>query len=234
MERTVVLTFNGYFMKALISFMLAMVFLIPASFSQVDKTQMSLDVSKKYEQNIGQLAQLTWKRKTEGYVDGKMAMSSLSSVTIGPDGKLNAVVIQKQSYVAQKRGLRGAVQKGVVSDINEYVKNAVELVNKYIFLSQGQMIDLFNKGTLSVLGNSLQAEGFNLLLQGDHVNFKFDQSLLLYQSQDISTVMNGDPVKAVVEYETINGINRVNSVVIDLPGPKVKIKLDNFEYAKKL
>ena len=221
-------------MKALIPFLFALVFLIPAAFSQVDKTQMSLDVTKKYQQNIGQLAQLTWKRKTEGFVDGKMAMSSLSSVTIGPDGKLNAVEIQKQSYVAKKRGLRGAIQKGVVSDINEYVKNALELVNKYIFLSQGQMIDLFNKGTLSILGNSLQAEGFNLLLQGDRVNFKFDQSSLLYQSQDVSTVMNGDPIKAVVNYETINGINRVNSVVIDLPGPKVKIKLANFEYAKKL
>jgi hypothetical protein len=221
-------------MKALIPFLFAFVFLIPSSFSQVDKTQMSLDVSKKYQQNIGQLAQLTWKRKTEGFVDGKMAISSLSSVTIGPDGKLNAVEIQKQSYVAKKRGLRGAIQMGVVSDINEYVKNAVELVNKYIFLSKGQMIDLFNKGTLSVLGSSLQAEGFNLLLQGDRVNFKFDQSSLLYQSQDVSTVMNGDPVKAVVKYETLNGINRVNSVVIDLPGPKVKIKLTNFEYAKKL
>lgn len=221
-------------MKTLFLLLFGLIMFVPASYSQVDKTQMSLDVTKKYQQNIGQLAQLTWKRKTEGYVDGKMAMSSLSSVTIGPDGKLNAVTIQKQSYTAKKRGLRGAIQSSVVSDINEYVKNAVELVNKYIFLSQGQMIDLFNKGTLSILGNSLQAEGFNLLLQGDRVNFKFDQSSLLYQSQDISTVMNGDPVKAVVKYETINGINRVNSVVIDLPGPKVKIKLANFEYAKKL
>jgi len=221
-------------MKTLFLLLFGLIMFVPASYSQVDKTQMSLDVTKKYQQNIGQLAQLTWKRKTEGYVDGKMAMSSLSSVTIGPDGKLNAVTIQKQSYAAKKRGLRGAIQSSVVSDINEYVKNAVELVNKYIFLSQGQMIDLFNKGTLSILGNSLQAEGFNLLLQGDRVNFKFDQSSLLYQSQDISTVMNGDPVKAIVKYETINGINRVNSVVIDLPGPKVKIKLANFEYAKKL
>jgi len=221
-------------MKALILFILTTVFLIPASFCQVDKTQMSLDVSQKYQQNIGQLAQLTWKRKMEGYVDGKMVMSSLSSVTIGPDGKLNSVVIQKQSYVAQKRGLRGAIQMSVVADVNEYVMNAIELINKYIFLSQGQMIDLFNKGTLSILGSSLQAEGFSLLLQGDHVNFKFDQSSLLYQSQDISTIMSGDPVKAVVKYETINGINRVNSVAIDLPGPKVKIKLANFEYAKKL
>jgi hypothetical protein len=221
-------------MKALFFFLFALIIAIPGSFSQVDKTQMSLDVSKKYSQNIGQLAQLTWKRKMEGYVDGKMATSSLSSVTIGPDGKLNAVTIQKQSYVAPKRGLRGAIQKSVVSDVNEYVKNAIELVNKYIFLSQGQMIDLFNKGTLSLLGKSLQAEGFNLLIQGDHVNYKFDQSSLLYQSQDISTVLDGDPVKAIVKYETINGINRVNSVMIDLPGPKVKIKLANFEYAKKL
>jgi len=221
-------------MKPLILFLFALMILAPASFGQVDKTRISLDVSKNYQQNISQLAQPTWKRKTEGFVDGSMVMSSLSSVTIDPEGKMNAVVIQKQSYVAQKRGLRGAIQKGVVSDINEYVKNAVELVNKYIFLSQGQMIDLFNQGTLSILGSSLQAEGFNLLVQGDHINYKFDQTSLLYQSQDISTVMNGDPVKAVVKYETINGVNRVNSVVIDLPDPKVKISLSNFEYAKKL
>jgi hypothetical protein len=221
-------------MKPLLLSFLALMFLAPAATGQVDKTKISLDVSKNYRENIGQLAKLTWKRKTEGYVDGKMVMSSISSVTIDAEGKMNAVVIQKQSYVAQKRGLRGAVQKGVVADINEYVKNAVELVNKYIFLSQGQMIDLFNKGTLSVLGSSLQAEGFNLLVQGDHINFKFDQASLLYQSQEVSTVMNGDPVKAVVKYETLNGINRVNSVVIDLPGPKVKIKLANFEYATKL
>jgi hypothetical protein len=221
-------------MKALIPFMFAMVFLLPASFCQVDKTQMSLDVSKKYQQNIGEIAQLTWKRKIEGYSDGKLAMTSLCSVTIGPDGKLNAVELQKQSFVAQKRGLRGAIQKGAISDINEYVKNAIELVNKYIFLSQGQMIDLFNQGTLSILGNSLQAEGFDQLLKGDHLNFKFDQASLLYQSQDISTLLDGDPVKAVVKYETINGINRVNSAEIDLPGKKIKIKLANFEYAKKL
>ena len=221
-------------MKLLISLLLIMVCIVPVSYSQVDKTKMSLDVTKKYQQNIGQLSQLTWKRKTEGYVDGKMVMSSLSSVTLGPDGKMQTVVIQQQSYVAKKRGLRGAIQQGVVSDVNEYVKNAIILVGKYIFLSQGQMVDLFNKGTLSVLGNSLQAEGFNLLIQGDRLSFKFDKNTLLYQSQEISTVMNGDPVKAIVQYETVNGVNRVTSVNIDLPGPKVNLKLANFEYAKKL
>ena len=202
--------------------------------AQVDKTQMSLDVSKKYAQNIGQLTQLTWKRKTEGYVGGNLATMSVSSVTLGSDGKMQAIVISQQSYTQKKRGIRGAVQAGVVSDINAYVKAAVELVGKYIFLSQGQMVDLFNKGTLSVLGNSLQAEGFNLLVQGDNVNYKFDQSTLLYQSQDVTTMLQGDPVKATVKYENINGINRVTSVTMDMAGPKVNIKITNFDYAKKM
>jgi len=211
-----------------------MVCLVPETFSQVDKTQMSLDVSKKYAQNIGLLSQLTWKRKTEGYVGGNLATMSVSSVTLGPDGKMQAIVISQQSYTEKKRGIRGAIQAGVVSDINAYVKSAVELVGKYIFLSQGQMVDLFNKGTLSILGSSLQAEGFNLLVQGDHLNYKFDQSTLLYQSQDISTVLGGEAVTAKVQYETSNGVNRVTSVTINMAGPKVTIKLVNFEWAKKI
>ncbi|MEI6883932.1 MAG: hypothetical protein WCO02_05560 [Bacteroidota bacterium] len=221
-------------MKTLINLILIMVCLVPESFSQVDKTQMSLDVSKKYAQNIGLLSQLTWKRKTEGYVGGNLATMSVSSVTLGPDGKMQAIVISQQSYTEKKRGIRGAIQAGVVSDINAYVKSAVELVGKYIFLSQGQMVDLFNKGTLSILGSSLQAEGFNLLVQGDHLNYKFDQSTLLYQSQDISTVLGGEAVTAKVQYETSNGVNRVTSVTINMAGPKVTIKLVNFEWAKKI
>lgn len=221
-------------MKNLITLLIIIESLAIPSFGQVDKTKMSQDVSKTYIQNLSLLSGMTWKRKTEGFVDGNPVMSSLSSVTLSPDGKMQAVVIQQQSYVAPKRGIRGAVQKGVVSDVNEYVKNAVELVGKYIFLSQGQMLDLFNKGTLSVLGSSLQAEGFNLLVQGDHLNYKFDQSTLLYQSQDISTVLGGESVKAMVIYETLNGVNRVNSVTLNLAGPKVTVKLTNFDYAKKL
>jgi hypothetical protein len=220
-------------MKKLIVFIGMMAFLIPGSFAQVDKTQMGLDVSKKYAQNLGQLATLQWKRKMEGIVDGNLVMSSVSSVTLSSDMKLTAIVISQQSYVQKKRGIRGKVQKSVVSDVNEYVKNAIELVCRYIILSQGQMIDLFNKGTLSQQGNSIQADAANILNPGDHLIYKFDKTSLLYQSQDISTVMGGDPVTAKVNYETLNGTNRVTTVAIDLPGPKVKVKLTNFEYAKK-
>ncbi|MCX6247354.1 MAG: hypothetical protein NTW10_06450 [Bacteroidetes bacterium] len=220
-------------MKKLIAFFGMMALLLPGSFAQVDKTQMGLNVSKKYAQNLGNLSQLQWKRKMEGFVDGNPAMSSVSSVTLSSDMKLVAIVISQQSYVEKKRGIRGKVQKSVVSDVNEYVKNAVELVGRYIILSQGQMVDLFNKGTLTEQGNAIQADAANILNPGDRLIYKFDKSTLLYQSQDISTVMGGDPIKAKVNYETVNGTNRVTNVAIELPGPKVNVKLTNFEYAKK-
>lgn len=201
---------------------------------QIDKAQLSLDVSKKYQQNYTQLAKYTWQRKVEGFSDNKMVMSSLSSVTIGPDGKFIVNEIQKQSYVESKPGIRGAIQKSGQADMNEYVKNAIELTIKYVYLTQGEMVDLFTKGTLSELGNNIQAEGFNLLSQGDHLNYKFDKTSLFYVSQDIATVMNGDPVKAQVTYENVEGVNRVQAVTLNLPAVNITINLSNLEYAKKL
>jgi hypothetical protein len=66
------------------------------------------------------------------------------------------------------------------------------------------------------------------------MNYKYEKSTLLYISQDFSTVMNGDPVKAIVSYETINGLNRVSNVEITLPAKNIKLTLVNFDFAKKL
>jgi len=212
---------------------LAGIYLMTAG-AQVDKTKLSLAISKKYKQNIAELSKYTWKRKVKDFIQGKPAMSSLSSVTIGADYKLKAIVIPQQSYVEKKSGIRETIQKSTMCDVNEYVKNAIELTIKYIYLSDGQMVDLFNKGALSLLNHNLQAEGFNLLTQGEQINYRFDQTNLFYINQDIATVMNGGPAKAKVNYETFNGFNRVSFINLDLPGVSVNIKLSNFEYAIKL
>jgi len=221
-------------MKKFLTLMFAGICFLAAN-AQIDKTQLSLDVSKKYSDNLKLHTQYTWKRSVEAFVDKDKVMSSLSSVTIGLDGKMVANVIQEQSYVQKKPGLRGAMQENGAQDMNAYIKNAIELTMKYIFPSQGQMVDLFNKGTLSLLDNStLQAEAFNLLAQGDRLNYKYNKTTLDCLSQDISTVMNGDPVKAIVSYENADGLNRVRSVQLTLPAKNVVINLSNSEYAKKL
>jgi len=202
--------------------------------AQINKTQLSLDVSQKYQTNYALLSQFTWNREIVASKDGKPIISTLSSVTIGPDGKPVAQLIEKESNVQKKPGIRGAIQDKGASEMKDYVKNAVELSEKYIFMSQGQMVDLFNKGTLSELNNVLRAEAFNFLVQGDHVNFSFDQSSLQYMKQSFSTVMNGDPVKADVVYQVVNGVNFAITITLSLPAKSLTVIATSSQFAKKL
>jgi len=202
-------------------------FMALSAFAQLDKTQLSLAVSKANDHNIKLLSSYTWKRTIEGFSEGNQVVSILSSVTMGPDGKPVNQVIEKSGAGQKKPSKKQA-------EAAEYIKNAVELVAKYIFMSTGQMVDLFNKGTLSMLNNDLHAEAFNFIIKGDHLNYAFDKTSLQYKGQEISTLMNGDPVKATVTFKNVDDVNTVDKVVLDLPAKKIKVNMTNKDFAKKL
>jgi hypothetical protein len=195
--------------------------------AQIDKTQLSLDVSKTNENNIKLLSTYTWKRTIEGFVEGEQVFLSLSSATVGPDGKPAYQVIEK-SGSSQKKSTKKQAQAA------ENIKNAVELVSKYIFISTGQLVDLFNKGTLSVLNDDLNAEAFNFFCKGDHIKYTYDKNSLQYKTQVISTLLNGEPIKATVTYKFVDNLNTVDKVVLEIPSKKSKANITNTEFAKKL
>jgi hypothetical protein len=195
--------------------------------AQIDKTQLSLEVSKTNENNIKLLSTFTWKRTVEGFVEGDQVFLSLSSATVGPDGKPAYQVIEK-SGASQKKSSKKQAQAA------ENIKNAVELVSKYIFMSTGQLVDLFNKGTLSVLNDDLNAEAFNFFSKGDHIKYTYDKNSLQYKTQVISTLLNGEPVKAMVTYKFVDDLNTVDKVVLEMPAKKIKANITNTEFAKKL
>jgi hypothetical protein len=195
--------------------------------AQIDKTKLSLDVSKTNENNIKLLSTYTWKRTVEGFVEGEQVFLSLSSATVGPDGKPAYQVIEK-SGSSQKKSSKKQTQAA------ENIKNAVDLVSKYIFMSTGQMVDLFNKGTLSLLNEDLNAEAFNFFSKGDHIKYTYDKKSLQYKTQDISTLLNGEPVKATVTYKFVGDLNIVDKVVLEMPAKKIKANITNTEFAKKL
>jgi hypothetical protein len=202
--------------------------------AQINKTQLSLDVSQKYQKNYALLSQYTWNRQVDATMDGKPVLFMLSSVTIGPEGSPVAQLISKQSDVEKKPGMRGEMQEKGQAEMKEYIKNAIELSEKYIFMTEGQMADLFNKGTLSELNNLLRAEAFNFLVQGDHLVFSFDRLSLQYMKQSFTTIMNGDPIQAEIIYIVINGVNTVNKITLSLPAKKVNVIATCSNYAKKL
>jgi hypothetical protein len=213
-------------MKRLFLF-LAAGFLAQAVSAQVDKTQLSLEVSKTNESNVKLLSGYTWKRTLEGFVESDQVFLSLSSATVGPDGKPAYQVIEKSGSSQQKSSRKQA-------QATENIKNAVELVSKYIFMSTGQLVDLFNKGTLSLLNDDLNAEAFNFFSKGDHIKYTYDKKTLQYKTQVISTLLDGEPVKATVTYKFVGELNTVDKVVLEMPAKKIRANITNTEFAKKL
>ncbi|MEI6883933.1 MAG: hypothetical protein WCO02_05565 [Bacteroidota bacterium] len=202
-------------------------FVCLSTYAQLDKTKLSLEVSKTNDHNIKLLSSYTWKRTIEGFSEGNQVVSILSSVTMGPDGKPVNQIIEKSGAGQKKPSKKQA-------EAAEYIKNAVELIGKYVFMSTGQMVDLFNKGTLSLLNDNLNAEAFNFITKGDHLKYSFDKTSLQYKGQEISTMLNGEPVKATVTFKFVDDVNTVDKVVLDLPAKKIKVNMTNTDFAKKL
>jgi hypothetical protein len=195
--------------------------------AQIDKTQLSLEVSKTNDNNNKLLSGYTWKRTVDGFFENEQVFSSLSSATVGPDGRPSYQVIEK-SGSSQKKSSKKQAQA------TENIKNAVELLSRYIFMSTGQLVDLFTKGTLSVLNDDLNAEAFDFFIKGDHLKYTYDKKTLQYKTQVISTLLNGEPVKAVVTYKFVGNVNTVDKVVMEMPAKQVKANITNAEFAKKL
>lgn len=221
-------------MKKIIIATLFLTLIIQASFAQVDLTQLSLNVQKTYDQNFAKMAQYTWQRDVQVLMKGELKATIVENVSIGTDGKPVTQVIDKTTTTKKKPGIRGSIQQSQGDDLKEYVENALKLVVGYIFMSKGQMVDLFDKGTVSELGNDLQVQGYNFITQGDNLQFLYNINSLQCVSQTVSTVMSGDPVKAVVTYKQLNGVNVVDKITVDLPAKQLNAIAVNSLWAKKL
>lgn len=221
-------------MKKIIISALLFFFLVPVMMAQVDLTQLSLKVQQKYDQNFAAMAQYTWQRNVQVFMKGELKATMDASISIGSDGKPVAHVLDATTTTKKKPGVRGAIQSNAIDDTKTYVENALKLVIEYIFMSKGQMVDLFDKGTVSQLNNDLQVQGYNFIVQGDNLKYLYNSESLECISQTVSTVMDGDPVKAQVTYTKFQGVNMIDKITLDLPAKGLNAVAVNSQWAKKL
>lgn len=196
---------------------------------QVDKTQLSIDIQARYQKNLTELMQYTWQRETEIIINNVVQYTSTNAVSFGPDGKIVVQVIEKNSKLQAEPG-----NEGQEEELRDYVENALSLVSDYVFMSQDKMIELFNKGTVSELNDNYRVQAFNFLVDGDNLNFLYKKNSMDCVSQAVNTKMNGDDVKAIVEYRIFDGMFMVKKISLDLPAKELKATAVNSEWSKKI
>jgi len=204
---------------------------------QSSKTDLSLQVSAAAAANRVQLAGYIWTRTVQVFIDGALKNTIVSSLSIGPDGKMvTNVVSSTPTSEPPTRGIRGDIAKNKIDELKTYVDNAVTVSMGYVYMSKGKMVDYFNAAGISQSGNTITVTGSNVNQPNDQLSMNITAGTLAIISQNFkSTVSNGDAISGMFNYQTFsNGLTAFNSGELDLPAKNMKLMISNSNYAKKL
>jgi len=224
-------------MKKVIIFCSFIFLMIGMGTAQSSKTDLSLQVSAAAAANRAQLAGYVWTRTVQVFISGELKNTIVSSLSIGPDGKMvTNVVSSTPTSAPPTRGIRGDIAKNKIDEMKTYVDDAVKVSMGYIYMSKGKMVDYFNAAGISQSGNTITVVGSNVNQPNDQLTMNIASGTLAIISQSFkSTVSNGDAISGTANYQTFdNGLTAFNSGELDLPAKNMKLMIANSNYAKKL
>ncbi len=212
------------------------ILLVPISvFAQIDKEQLALKVSKVEVANTLKLKGFIWKRHTSTSVEGVIKSKVVNELSFDENGVLQITSISTESSVKKKRGIRGAKQKSAMEDNADYVESALNIAMAYTYTSKGQLLDFFEKATITEQGNVLVVTAINVNMQGDKLTIVLDKESNLYISRKFSSLMGNDLIEGEIKYEKFSsGINHVSETIINLPAKKAKITAVNQDYSQRI
>lgn len=221
-------------MKRLILFF-AMVVGITAFAQEVDRDQLSLDISKADAANTEQLKAFIWKKASVVTVDGVEKLTSLSEFKFDEKGELQMQNIDAETTVKQKRGLRGRAQQSAAQDNLDYVEEALKVMIAYTYMSKGQLLDFFGKAELTEADGLLIATAKDVYSKGDMLTIKVEKATNLFVYKKFSGFMGEDPISGEITYGKFkSGISHATTNVLKLPAKNAIINSTNQDYSQRV
>jgi hypothetical protein len=205
------------------------------AFAQVDRDQLSLDISKADAANTEQLKQFIWKRASVVTVNGVVKMNTLSEFKFDETGKIIVKNIDAESTVKQKPGVRGAIQQNAAEDNMDYVQKALELSLKYTFMSKGELLDFFGKAEITEKDGIIEATAKDVFVKGDVVTVKVESATKLFIHKKFSSLLGTDPISGEINYGKFSsGISHGTTTVLNLPVKGAVINSENKDYTVRV
>ena len=203
--------------------------------SQIDKEQLALAISKADEANTEGLKQYIWKRKSDVSVNGELKLTTYTEFSFDDQGKLQTKLVDAESSVKQKGGLRGKMQQNAAEDKMDYVGKALELALAYTFMTKGQLLDFISKATVSEKDGVIEATADNVYVKGDKLTIHVDSKTNLYIDKKFSSFLGKDPIDGEIKYAKFSsGINHGSETVLNMPAQKMKIDAKNQDYSQRV
>jgi hypothetical protein len=201
--------------------------------AQTDNDKLALAISKADEDNNAKLKSYIWKRKSDVSVDGQVKLTTITEFSFDAAGKVQAKMVDAESSVKQKKGIRGKMQQNAIEDKADYVQKALELSVAYTFMTKGQLMDFFTKATVTNKGDVIEATGSDVYVKGDKLTITIDAKTNLYTKKIFSSLLGKDPIDGEINYEKFSsGVNHVSTTVLNMPAPKINAV--NQDYSQRV
>ncbi len=221
-------------MRKLILFASAMAMSILTS-AQIDKEQLALDVSKADAANTEKLKAFIWKRHSAATVNGEVKATIITEFSFNEQGEIQAKQIGGETSVKEKPGLRGVAQKNAIEQNLDYVEKALKLSLAYTYMSKGQLLDFFEKSTITEVGNTYEVTGTNVYVQGDRLTVVVEKDTKLFLKKTFSSFLEKDAIDGVINYEKFNsGVSHGSTTLLNLPAKNARIDAKNQDYSQRV
>lgn len=206
-----------------------------STFAQLDRDQLSLDISKADAANMEQLKSFIWKKASVVTVDGEEKLTALNEISIDEEGEVSVTNLDADTDVKQKRGVRGRVQANAAENNMDYVEEALNLAFQYYFMSKGQLIDFFGKADITEKDGIIEATGTDVFVKGDKLTLKVESATKLFVHKEFSSMMGEDPINGEVDYAKFkSGVSHATTSMLNLPAKGAVINSKNKDYVMKV
>ena len=211
--------------------------MIPAMLcsAQTDKDQLAIAINTADEANTEQLKAFIWKRKSDVSIEGAVKLTTITEFSFDAEGKLQAKIVDAESSVKQKRGLRGNMQEKAAEGKMDYVEKALDLALAYTFMTKGQLLDFFSKSVVTEQNGMIEATAENVYVKGDKLTIQVDATTHLYLHKKFTSLLGADPIDGEINYEKFSsGVNHGSSTLLNMPAQKMKIEAQNQDYSQRV
>jgi hypothetical protein len=221
--------------KSLLLFVLFFTFSL-SGFSQTDKDLLALDISKVDAENTEKLKAYVWKLHADILGEGGNKTTLISEMRYDQKGELTIKVVDGETNIKQKPGLRGKMQQNAIEDKVEVVSKAMQHSLAYTYMTKGQLLDFFSKAEITEKDGVITATGKNIYVAGDQLTIRIDAKSKYYLSKSFSTKLGEDPINGKVQYETFtsSGVNHISTTKLEMPSEKITINGENKDYTIKV
>lgn len=202
---------------------------------EINKTELSLKVTEANQKNNQALKAYIWKKRTETFIGGQSKATIITELKFNDKGEPEATVVDATTNVKKKPGLRGKAQANAIEEKMEYVEKAVQLSTAYAYMTKGELIDFFDKATVTKKGDLFEATVDNYKVQGDKLTIQFDATTFLYKNKKFNTLLGKDLVEGEVTYANFStGTNHVDDINLTLPAQNMIIKSKNQDWTQRV